>query len=166
MKKLNISVSSLYDFDSVVIVNGKEVRTKDPKKRKAEYTVETDGETASVAFFSISPFQSKFYLIYAVLYFIITVFGIFAERKKPSERRFSYRADIELPYDENDVKIEFLPFGDGKRFCAVTSACRINETENEYVLDKDLKKRIRRAKRFKFYAFAMIAVICALLIIL
>ena len=142
MKKLNLQLSKNPTVSSPnVYIDGEVapiIRGKNSQRDVCEYVTDKDYVEVSVA--KHYELESKWWFVMNLLFFFISVLGIFDTRLGKRFYGVHYRARIYLNGD-TDILMKFNTFRDGQRAIEVTGDANIEEIENDYYVNKALQKR-------------------------
>ncbi len=142
MKSVNFRLVGL---DSKIIpnvfVDGQVVNCKKNEFGSYEAVIQTEKDEIEVAISRELELKSKLWWLYALVSFIVSVFGLF----NPSYDRKCFSIDclfkLKLSEENNILKIKFNnPSSSGKAF-TIESGCCHEEIKNEYIIDKVAKRR-------------------------
>lgn len=138
MKKLVITLPK-YKFADYVLVNGKNVEFKRNKQAKcfyAEYMSETD--QVNISFDTFNPLTKWSWWLLGVLFFLITVFGIFDSHES---HKFIYRYQAIVTLHDGDNFVNMIPQRGKEKVVKVETDCGYDELINAKDRDKVIKRR-------------------------
>ncbi|MDE6558020.1 MAG: hypothetical protein K2K39_02825 [Clostridia bacterium] len=141
MNTLNLTVNKALK-GSRVYVDGKQIALKRNKDGSFAGTYTTDSSEAEVAVVKLSEVGGRLWFLWAMLFFVISCFGLFNAHYDRRCRTVSYRAVVKLN-EVSNVRLEFNAFADGQRAAEFGSDCPIGISENIYGVDKQAKKRFK-----------------------
>ena len=138
MKKLIITLPK-YNLTHYILVNGENVKFKKNrtiKKFVAEYYSEDD--VVEISTDTYNPYLRWHWWLLGMLFFIITIFGIFDSKDK-NKYNNCYNARIGLNAPDNVVNL--IPVKDKDKVFKVETTCEYTETINTKDFDSKIKKR-------------------------
>lgn len=101
---------------------------------------ETERDCVEVVVTKYYELDSKWWFVMNLLFFFISVLGIFDTRLGKRFYGVHYRARIYLK-GETNLTMKFNTFREGQRAIEVTGDARIEELENDYFINKTLRRR-------------------------
>ena len=131
MNEVNIKVTGGIKLNPIIFVDGKQLKVKKNQFGSLQATYTTDKDTIELSICKYLELSGKFWFLFAILFFIISIFGIlnpFYDRKCIV---IDSQHIIKLK-EKNDVNIIFKNMVDQGQ--AV-------EIKNIYYVDKKVKKR-------------------------
>ena len=142
MKQLNFQLAKSSVITSPnVYIDGEAVpivRGKNSQRDVCQYA--TDKDCVEVVVVKRYELESKWWFVMNLLFFFISVLGIFDTRLGKRFYGVHYRAKIYLNGDAN-LLIKFNGFRDGQRAIEMTGDAQIEEIDNDYFVNKSLQKR-------------------------
>ena len=141
MKTINLKLVGISaKFSPVVLIDDKPVSLKKNNFDAYEGSVQTEKDEVSLQIFRNLELSSKWWWLYAIISFIISIFGIFEPLydKKCIALNCAYSLKLS---EKNDLTIRFHPIKDQTKAVDVETSCEISELANLYVADKKAKKR-------------------------
>ena len=139
---LQIAKSSVITSPSVSI-DGNEVkltRGKNSQRDVCHYTTEKD--CVEIVVEKHYELEGKWWFLMSMLFFFVSVLGIFDTRIGKRFYSVNYRAKVYLRGDTN-LQMRFLMFREGERAVELSGDAEIVEMENLYSTNKKLRKRRR-----------------------
>lgn len=123
-----------------IFVDGQYVKCRKNEYGSYEADVQTDKEEVKLAFSRELELKSKLWWLYALISFVIGVFGIF----NPPYDKKCISADcvfnIKLK-EQSEVKVKFNPLSAKGKAVALETENTFEEIKNEYYVDKAAKRR-------------------------
>ena len=144
MNELNLQVakSPMISTPSVTI-DGNPVQIKRDKKTQRDFChYTTDKDCVEIVVTKHYELEGKWWFLMSMLFFFISVLGIFDVRTGKKFYSVNYRARIHLN-GSNNLQLKFLRYKEGDRALELTGDAEIEELENAYCDNKQLKKRRR-----------------------
>ena len=151
MSIVNIKVKKSYlKIFCVYKIDGKEIQLKSTKENIFTYSLETTQPEIRLEIFSFHEMSSKHWFLFAVLFFIISIFGIFNKRYDKTCRSVKYSAVIPLKNDVTNLELAFQSFTEGAPAIEAQGDCSgYQQEENLFYIDEDIKKKLKQFKIFK-----------------
>ena len=142
MNQLNLQIakSSVITSPSIYI-DGNAVpvtRGKNGQRDVCQYT--TDKDFVEIVVTKHYELEGKWWFIMSMLFFFISVLGIFDTRIGKRFYSVNYRARVYLRGNAN-LQMSFKMFREGERAIELKGDTEIEELENQYSTNKTLKKR-------------------------
>lgn len=160
MKILNLKVVGARSYNCELFVNGKEAAYKKDSFENRLYRIETQESSVNIQFVSASVYGGKRWSLYSVFIFLVSIFGLFAPKRKETGRGFVFDAVYNLCDGESfcEIKLnkEFLCGGEA---FTVTGSPEI--VKNYFYVDEDIKKRVKKMKAVKWIIAVGVIVACA-----
>lgn len=165
MAKLELEIVGYNDSLNSLTVNGKRVKMINNKNNTRTCFVEA--EKAEVLVFKTHNYTGKHWFWWNLLYYLISIFGIFDFNNNKRCLVVDFRFNLKL---ENDTKVimKINNFEDGGRFAELESEVELEEISNIQCFDKIAQKRQKKMKKAKigifFGSVALIAILVVLII--
>lgn len=123
-----------------ILVDGQYVKYKKNEFGSCEATVQTEKDEIEIAFSRDLELRGKLWWLYALISFLVSVFGIF---EPPYDRKC---ISMECLYkiklnDTNEIKIMFNSLTSSGRAVEIETQNEFEEIKNEYLVDKTAKRR-------------------------
>jgi len=146
MKDVYLNFANNSPLNSVVLIDGKKLKATKNEQGNQMYHYQTEKESVNVKIYSYTEMSSKLWYFFSILYFFISVFGIFDARPKKNGMSLKAEYNYKISEDKNFITISYNPIQLGKP--AITSKSELEEMEitNEFFVDQLLVKRYKRAK--------------------
>ncbi len=123
-----------------IIVDDQYVQCKKNEFGSYEANIETEKDEIKIAFTRELELKSKLWWLYAIISFIVSVFGIF---NPPYDRKcisMNCIFNIKLK-DINEIKIKFNSLSSTGKAVELETGNTFEEIKNEFYIDKIVKKR-------------------------
>ena len=162
MIKIDFELIGFGDRREVIAVNGRTVSPRVNKNGNLTFSAETDGECV-LEIYRAHRYVGEKWILWNLLFFIISVFGIFDERQK---KRLSVAA-LELNIfsaSEERVTVWRQDFTDGGKFASVVTKAFVVEKSNVHFYDEEARRKQRLMKRIKILTVIALAVLSVVLI--
>ncbi|MBE6136891.1 MAG: hypothetical protein E7176_00650 [Erysipelotrichaceae bacterium] len=164
MSILNVKVVRNSSLNPVVIIDGKEIISKKNKYGNYETIIETDKEELDIEIFNIHELEGRFWFLWAILFFIISFFGILGCRYDKECKKIEFKGRIKLN-QENNLKISFNVFKLGEKAISFEGDCDVEDNDsNCYYVDDVLKNRIKLYRIIKIFMWILLLVSIVLII--
>ena len=119
-----------------VLVDGEVIACKKNDFGSYEANIQTEKDEIEVAISRELELKSKLWWLYALISFIVSVFGIF----NPSyDRKCLF--NFKLSEENNAIKIKFNTLSSSGKAVTIEGADNYQEVKNEYTIDKTAKRR-------------------------
>lgn len=143
MSKLTIRYTNNSALKPVLTVDGKELKSEKHGKTTV-YTYETDASSARVRVFNVLEASSPMFFLTSLLYFILSIFGIFDDYSDFKCRKVSFDASVSTVND-NELNLIGRGFSKSEKTEAIKSDCTgsIDVFENKFSVDKVALRRTR-----------------------
>ena len=147
-----------------VYVDGKPVEVKHCGRRNdSECTFTTENDTVEITLTKRYSMEGKGWFWINLLFYFISIFGIFDAREGRKFQTYTYRALLHLN-GTNNIEVHINKFVNGQRALEVTGDCAIDEQENVFFIREDLRKRRKQLNWFN--AVLWIAIIVAIIFVI
>ena len=143
-----------------VYVDGKPLEIKHVGLNDSECSFTTEKDTVEITMTKRYAMEGKGWFWMNVLFFFISILGIFDVREGRKFQTYTYTALLHLNGSHN-IEVGINRFVDGQRALEVKGDCIIEEKENTFFVREDLRKRNKKLRWFK--AFVWIALIAAVI---
>ena len=142
MNELNLQIAKSPVITSpIVSIDGNEVaitRGKNGQRDACHYTTEKD--YVEIVVEKHYELEGKWWFLMSMLFFFVSVLGIFDARTGKRFYTVNYRARVYLRGNAN-LQMRFLMFREGERAIELKGDAEVEELENSYTTNKKLKKR-------------------------
>lgn len=161
MNNLNIKIMGVSSkFHPHVMIDDKLVKYKKNKFGSYEINYQTEKDNVQLKIFKYLELQSKFWYLWALLTFIISVFGVFEPRYDKKCIVIDCTYNIKLKQD-NKMIIKFKTVADEGKATDIEGDCEVEEIENKFYVDSVSKKRwkILLACKIVLWVIAIVLII-------
>lgn len=137
------------------------------KKRKKQYVAQhsTANSTSELTIKSYSRFQTKFWWLLEIFYFLISVFGIFDQRF--GKYCYTTHCKIKLNLNEQtNIKLRVIEPRNNGAVVKVESDVDFEEIENIYKIDRGIEKKTRILRTSKIFTFLIVVALVVTLVTL
>ena len=142
MKNVNFKLVGL---DSKVIpnvlVDGEVISCKKNEFGSYEVNIQTEKDEIEVAISRELELKSKLWWLYALISFIVSVFGIFNPSYDRKCISIECLFNLKLSEENNTIKIKFNTLSTSGKAVTVEGSDNCEEIKNEYSIDKTAKRR-------------------------
>lgn len=167
MKDLNIKLTGERYLDNAVIkIDGKPATFK--KNEFKNYTVnyKTENDKVKIEVYKMLDVGGIGWFITQLLFFIISIFGIFDVRYKFRHISLEYSAEFDLKEGQNNITIRIAPPKENTKSVITETDLQFNENINKYSVNAKAKKTLKILKFAKILlTLAIIAVVILILFI-
>lgn len=147
----------------IVMIDGQRVNYKKNEFEGYDLNYQTEKEEIEVEIYRYLELKGKLWWLYALISFIVSVFGIF----EPPYDKKCIVIDCKYTFklqEQNDIKIRFQTLKSEGKCVEVETNLEMQELKNSYYVDKDLKKRWAIILAFKIVCWVLILVLVIILI--
>ncbi len=141
MNNVNLKVTGGIGLNPNVIIDNNPVKLKKNKYGSLDGNYQTENGEIELKVCRYLELSGKLWLLMSMVFFIISIFGIF---NPPYDRKciqIDYLCKIKLK-ETNDIKIKINTQNAGDKAIEVESDCEIEEITNAFQIDKVAKKRL------------------------
>ncbi|MBQ8844773.1 MAG: hypothetical protein IJ008_02010 [Clostridia bacterium] len=141
MNELKLKLKGQRNFRPTICVDGKAVKFKKNKFGSIETKVATEKNSVEITIYKHLEIKSKLYILWYILYFFISIFGIFDVREDKKCIVYDCKFKVEL----NGTTSVDLTFNTSKdeAALAVESEANVEEIKNVTYVDQEAKKRMK-----------------------
>ena len=164
MNKLYLSVNNL-PAHTDIFLDGKFYKPKKVKKKAPVIEYETNNSTVELTLRQYSHLNSRLWLLQEIMFFIISIFGIFDKRFG----KFYYKENCKIVFNvaaQTNATIKFYSPVSKRPVLKCSSTESFNEVENVFELDKALKQKNKTLNIVKALIVVAVIITAILLIIL
>ena len=166
MTKLDLEFIGLKNMEGCITVDGKYVKLKKNKQKSYACSIETDKQQVDVVVYKSHNYYGKNWFWWNLLYFVISIFGLFDVRGDKKCLVIDARFTISTEQDTKAI-LRRQDFEDGARVVEIESSSQIEETKNIQFYDKEAKARQKKMKKFKIATTIIsLALIVTLIVVL
>ena len=159
MPNLTIYIKNFSSLKPTIFINDKEVRVK-KKDGKQACIINNCEPHAKLRIENYHPLNQKFGMFFAYFFFIISLLGIFDLRYRAKEKRLLFSAELDL-IDDSKLEVHYNTFSKDDVAIDLQSNFSYTILTNQYLLDKNLKRKITILKFLKFGTWVVFIVIFA-----
>lgn len=164
MTKLEIEIIGYNDAVESMTIDNKSVKiVKEDKIRKCVY--ESDCNIAEVVICKAHHYSGKRWFWWNLLYYLISIFGVFDIRHNKKFNVIDCRFDVNLTKDTT-VKLSIKDFENNGEFVDIEADAVIIEKANIQYVDDIAKQRHKKMKKAKIGIFISVIVITILALII
>ena len=141
MNNVNLKVTGGIGLNPNVIIDNNPVKLKKNKYGSLDGNYQTENSEIELKVCRYLELSGKLWLLMSMVFFIISIFGIF---NPPYDRKciqIDYLCKIKLK-ETNDIKIKINTQNAGDKAIEVESDCEIEEITNAFQIDKVAKNRL------------------------
>lgn len=163
MNKLNLKFRGGKLKDLLIQIDNDPIKFKQNKFGNFEYNYETEKDVVNIKIQRVLELQSKFWFLWQMLFFVISLFGIFDRRL--DKRCVIIDAEYNVNVNENS-QIEFmLDYTKPESVLKVQSNAEIEQVKNVSYVDKNLKKRLKILRLTKIFTAIGVVILVGVLVI-
>ncbi len=144
-------------------IDGKELPVKKGKNGVAEIVYTTDKPSVKLSVHTYLALKGKAWWLSSLLFFILSVFGLFDKRGQEKHRAIAYEGEIPVQ-ESTQATVRVLRFRENEKGVAIDGVEAV-ETENRCYVDTVAKKRGKVLIALKIVVLAVTVVGVALLVI-
>lgn len=139
MNTLSLTVDKM-NYGCRVYANGSPVELKRTKEGLYRGLYSTESDVVELTVVKVSEFSGKLWFLWAMLFFVISCFGIFNAHYDGRYTTVNFRSEVRLN-GQNNMRVEFNPFAEGQPAVRYGSDCQIENVVNLYGIDRQARKR-------------------------
>lgn len=162
MKQLKIKFINPRYHNAVVFLDGKQVKFSKVKDGVCEATVNVEKPRANLSVLTYNELISPLWWFFSLIFYLISVFGLFDPIKVKSAVTINYSSTIDLSEEQPFITIKTNRIKVGDSAITISGNAKNYDENNVFVLDKTLQKRIKILRVLKIFIF----IVAVLLIIL
>ena len=167
MNNLSVKLTGYASKDTMFLVDGQKVKFKNNKFGNRIFEYQTDKDYATITINRFLEINSKLWLFWQLLFFVISIFGIFDMRHAKGYFVVDCELKIKLTQDTQiTLKMNDSPKNDFA--CTVVAEAEVEQIRNRYYVDEKAKKRgkiLVFAKILTFIAIAALGVLALFMFI-
>lgn len=154
MKELNLKIKGTKKINPTIEVDGKIVKLKKNSFGNYEGKVQVQNDQVNIKVYRYLELNSKFWFLKSLLYFIVSIFGIFDSIKEKKCIVIDFCAKLNMQNIDNatlELNANNLTT-QGQAF-KIISNCELEEISNGYYVDTKANKRRKFLNVVKFVVF-------------
>ena len=165
MNKLTVKLNGYASKDTTFLVDGTKVKIKNNKFGNKVFEYQTEKSEVTIVIKRLLEINSRFWLAWQLLFFVISIFGIFDVRGSKGyfvvdcELKVKVQEDTQVTLKMNDSPQKTIA-------CQVESNTEVEEIKNSYYIDEQAKKKGKKLVFAKIVTFLVIAVVAVLIFML
>lgn len=165
MNQLTLKITgSNYLSNSVILVDGRPIHIKKNQFGSHTATYKTEKDNVNIKLVTYLDHGGIVWFLTQLIFFIISIFGIFDTHEKVNYTVINYEADVTLN-GETTLTLRCYPKSNTKPIEVKSDDVSVMEKENSYVINQSAKKTIKILLLSKIIlAIAMIVLLVVLLI--
>ena len=166
MRDLEIKLTSQYDMGEMLVkVDDKPVNLKRNKSGGLIGSCQTENHKVKIQVYRLLDVGGTLWFITQLLFFLVSIFGIFDARHKEKCVVMEYEADVELG-ENNSITLKLNQQKENEKAVTVETTLAVEELTNRYFVDTKAKKKLKWLKLSKlFLTLGIIAIIIAVLVV-
>ncbi len=164
MNKIRIKSICNVNLNTIFLIDGNELKFKKNKYGNNICVYETEKDEVELNIISFHELNGKFWFLFALLFYIISFFGLFNPKYDKRDFDLKYKGRIKLK-PENDLIITFKTCMVNKPALAFKGDCDIENNEtNMYLPNPVLKKKLKVLKLFKVLTVLLIFIVLFIIV--
>ena len=150
MRRVTLELAG-YKFEPEIRIDGKLIKAKKNKDKRYVYIIETEKEELDLDIYKWYEEESDYWLVASLIFYVITIFGIFDIKKDKNCRSLKYKGKLLLPEDkEYHAKIVMAEYIPNQLAFGVAGDQVIEDNDsNKYFDDEVVLSRRKSAKKIK-----------------
>ena len=163
MKQVKIKMNDKIKLGAMVFVDNERMSFKKNSSGQLEACLETDDNRIKLEIIKYHQYDSKYWCLWSILFFLVSVLGIFDNRN----RKNTYTVDVsyvfDLTADKNEIFIDIKKEVDS---ISILLNSNLNYVKNDGVccINTNAKKRLKIEKTYK--AIIRICVIIGIIVLI
>jgi len=146
MKEVFINFGNNAPLDTKVLIDDKKISPIKNEFGNHLYSYKTENENVNIKIYSYSEMSSKLWYFMSILYFFISLFGIFDVRPKKNGISIKAEFNYKLNDGKNHINLSYNQIQVGKEAVKSTTELQTEQIMNEYYINELLVKRYKRTK--------------------
>lgn len=166
MKKIILIMTGNAYLNPNVLVEGKLIEYKKNKKNQKVYTIETEKDEVNIEISKWDELEGKWGLFIAIIFFIVSLFGLFDIKQKNRWHTVKYKGKIKVDKEVENPQLVLIMngFKVNEKAFFYEGNCQIEDNEsNRYLINEEIKHKEKIMKRVK--RFTWIGILISLMII-
>ena len=167
MGRLNLNIQGYNNALDTITINGKACKViRNRREKTTSVSMDVEGDVAHVIIYKPHAYVGKHWLLWSLIYFIVSIFGVFDTRYHKRNLIVDCRFDVITYGEDTNVNATVLTYRDKEPFLKIESDASITEIANTMYCDLEAKKKAKIAKRAKIFVFlAVVAIIAAIVLL-
>ena len=163
MNNVNLKITGGVDLNPSIQIDNAPVKLKKNKYGSLEGCYQTDKSEIELVVCRYLELNSKLWLLMSLVFFFISLFGIFNPPYDKKCIQIDYSAKIKLK-ENNDLKIKISTQNVGDKAVEVESDTEVSEINNSFGVDAVAKKRLKIVRIIEFAIWIVTIAIVILLL--
>ncbi|MGM9971746.1 MAG: hypothetical protein ACI35W_05000 [Anaeroplasmataceae bacterium] len=164
MNKLNLKIVGIGNISNpCIMINNEIVKYKKNEYNSYEINYQTGSDRVELYICNYLELQNKWWLITYLIFFIISIFGLFLPGYDKRCRCVSSKCILYLKEDSN-MKISFNSFNENGNALVFDSDFQYEELSNIYYINKRIKRRTKLLSVLKVLIWIII-IICIVILL-
>lgn len=159
MKVIKLEIAGNTKFEPEVLIDGKKYGYKKDKYNHRIYTIETDKNELDLQICKWHEEESDIHWLFSIIFFIISLFGIFDIRDSKNANSLKFKSKIRLDDSKQEYhsKIVLAAFQKDQIALDIQGDLLIEDNDtNKYFIDQSVLYRKEKNKKIKKYIFLSI----------
>lgn len=162
MAQLEFELVGFNEVLRTMTVNGKLAKYSINEKGNRHFSTEISSDKAEVIIYKSNYYTSKGWFWWNLLYFFISIFGLFDMRQSKRFLSIDCRFNILVEKDAK-VLLKVNNFQDGGKLLEIETDSKIEEINNIQYFDKVAQKRHKLFKKIKFAIIALTIILAVVI---
>lgn len=163
MNKIDVKIVGEKSLNPSCIIDGNHIDLKKNNYGVLEGSYQTEKDEIQLTVCRYLELNDKWWLLMSIIFFVISIFGIFNPPYDKKCIQIEYMASVKLK-DNSEIKLKINNYKLTDKAIECESNCEISENINKLAVDKKAKKRLSILKLTQIVAWIGIIVIAILLI--
>lgn len=163
MARLELEFVGFNNNDCFITVDGKYVKMKKNKTGSYTYNCETNNSKSEILIYKGHYYQTKRWVWWNLLYFIISLFGILDMWQNSKCLVLEAKFNVSTEQDAS-VVVQRQKFEDGGKFVDMVTQASIEEVSNIQYYDKTAQLKVKKMKKIKLFTAMTIIILTTILI--
>lgn len=148
MAKLELEMIGFHDKIDFVSINGKRPKISKNDNGNRYCVIETSEPKAEIVMFKAHHYIGKNWFWWQLLYFFVSLFGLFDIRQDKKCLVVDCRFTIDVNQDTK-VVVKRANFEDGGKYLDIETTANVEVSSNKQYIDKEAQKKHKKMKKIK-----------------
>ena len=163
MVNLNLNIVGYNPALENISINGNYCNIKKNKDRTRTIETQVEEGKVEIAVLKYHYYSGKYWVLWNLLYFFISIFGIFDVKPDKKFVVVEYKSIVDVKTDST-ITLNVQRFEDGGRILELETENEVEEVANKQYYDRDAIKKHKKMNKIKIAAFVAVAAIVAVLV--
>lgn len=161
MNKLTLKIKAVQK-GTFVYVDDKQQTYKKDRFSNRIYTLFTEKKQISLKIYKYQDLNTKYWWLYEIMYFFLSIFGLFDIKGKQNYYVIKYEALIDLN-EETNVDLAY-DYKAGQAFKQIKTNTELHEVQNQKQISKQAKKRSKIVLWSRIAVWVVLAIVVGIII--